>query len=188
MAVSGEGGMLLTNKKELYERALLLANMGRTDSRAVFWSDEIGYEYIMSNLTASLALAQLRRVDELMQKKRDLFAAYYSRLKDVDGVQMITEKPYCRSNYCYPSILLPEVTREQRDAILLGLKQENIHARPAFPQMSRFPVFEQRFPNPIALRVEERGISLPSALDMTEEDVAFVSDTLIDLMRFVKKG
>lgn len=188
MTVSGEGGVLLTNDKALYDRALLLANMGRTDSQAVFWSDGIGYEYVMNNLTASLALAQLRRVDELMQKKRDLFAAYYSRLKDADGVQMAAEKPYCRSNCCYPSILLPEVTREQRDAILLGLKRENIHARPGFPQMSRFPVFEQRFPNPVALRVEERGISLPSALNMTQEDVAFVSDTLVDLLRSVKKG
>ncbi len=188
MTVSGEGGMLLTNNKELYERALLLANMGRTDSRAVFWSDEIGYEYIMSNLTASLALAQLRRVDELMQKKRDIFEAYYTRLKDVDGVQMVVEKPYCRSNYCYPSILLPDVTRGQRDAVLSGFRQENIHARPAFPQMSRFPVFEQRYPNPVTFMVEERGISLPSALDMTQEDVAFVSDTLIALLRSVKRG
>lgn len=182
MAVSGEGGMLLTNNKELYERALLLANMGRTDSKAVFWSDEIGYEYIMSNLTAALALAQLRRVDELMQKKRNIFAAYHARLKDAEGIKLIAEKPYCRSNYCYPSILLPDVTREQRDEILSGLKRENIHARPAFPQMSRFPVFEQRFPNPVALQVEERGISLPSALNMTEEDVAFVSNALIRLM------
>lgn len=188
MAVSGEGGMLLTNDKELYERALLLANMGRTDSQRVFWSDLIGYEYIMSNLTASLALAQLRRVEELMQKKRAIFSEYHAHLKGVDGVELIVEKPYCKSNYCYPSILLSDVTREQRDAILAGLKQENIHARPAFPQMSRFPVFEQRFVNPVALQVEERGISLPSALNMTKEDVAFVSDTLIKLLQSARKG
>jgi perosamine synthetase len=42
--------------------------------------------------------------------------------------------------------------------ILQKLKDLNIHCRPGFPQMSRFPVFEQRFPNPVARKVEERGI------------------------------
>lgn len=183
MAVSGEGGMLLTDNEEYYRRARLLASMGRTDSQAVFWSDGIGYEYGMSNLTASLALAQLRRVDELMAKKRELFARYYARLKDIAGIRITPERAGCRSNYCYPSVLLTDCTRERRDAILAGLREENIHARPAFPRMSRFPVFEQRYKNPVAAMVEERGISLPSAANLTDEDIDYVCDTLIALLR-----
>lgn len=182
MTVCGEGGMFLTNNKELYEKALLLASMGRTDRETVFWSDQLGYQYTMGNLPAALALAQLERVDELMDKKRSLFDAYYRRLSTVDGIKVIKEQPDCKSNYCYPSILLTKHTRAQRDRILEKLKEHNIHARPGFPQMSRFPVFEQRFPNPVTKQVEEQGISLPSAANMTEEDVAFVCDILIQGM------
>jgi perosamine synthetase len=182
MTVCGEGGIFLTNQDSLYEKARLLSSMGRTDSQAVFWSDSLGYQYTMGNLNASLALAQLERADELMEKKRALFEGYYSRLNGVPGIRIVKEKEGCRSNYCYPSILLERHTQQQRDAIVAGLKAKNIHARPAFPRMSRFPVFEQRFPNPVATMVEQKGISLPSAADMTQQDVEFVCDSLIDLL------
>jgi len=179
MTVCGEGGMFLTNNTKLYEKALLLASMGRTDRKSVFWSDMLGYQYTMGNLPAALALAQLERVDELMSRKRSLFDAYYNRLKDIDGIKIMKEKPGCKSNYCYPSILLTKHTRQERDHILERLKEQNIHARPGFPQMSRFPVFQQRFENPVAALVERQGVSLPSAANMTEADVAFVCEKLI---------
>ena len=182
MTASGEGGILLTDREDLYEKALLLSNMGRTDSQAVFWSDAIGFQYTMGNLPASLALAQLERVDELMAKKRSLFEGYYARLKDIGDIRIVKERDGCKSNYCYPSILLPNHTQQQRDDILKGFRERNIHARPGFPRMSRFPAFEQRFPNPVAESVEQKGISLPSAADMTPEDVNFVCDSLIELM------
>jgi len=182
MTVSGEGGMLVTDNEEIYNRAKLLADMGRTDSRAVFWCDQMGYQYTINNLTAALALAQLERVDELMGKKRALFARYDSRLKNVDGIKIVREKEGCKSNYCYPSILLSNKTPEQRDAILAGLKENHIHARPAFPRMSRFPVFEHRFENPVAEMVEQKGVSLPSAANLTVEDVDYVCDSLLNLI------
>lgn len=182
MTVCGEGGILLTDSDTLYEKAHLLASMGRTDSQAVFWSDFMGYQYTMGNLHASLALAQVERAEELMAKKRALFDGYFGRLKDVQGIQIVKEREGCKSNYCYPSILLLNHTREQRDGILAGLKAVNIHARPAFPRMSGFPVFERRLPNPVAEMVEKQGISLPSAADMTDEDVGIVCDSLIGLL------
>lgn len=180
MTVSGEGGMFLTDNEEFYEKACLLASMGRTNSLAVFWSDSIGYQYTMNNLTASLALAQLERTEELLAKKRSLFDCYYKHLKEFEEIKVIREKYYCKSNYCYPSILLRNKTKVERDALLEILKSHNIHARPGFPRMSRFPVFEQRFENPVSKEVEEQGISLPSAANMEEEDVKYVCEIITE--------
>lgn len=175
IAVSGEGGIFVTNNKNLYERAKLLASMGRTDSKAVFWSDMIGYQYTIANLTAALALAQVERIDELIRQKREMFNWYYSRLKNVGGIKIIKEKKSCKSNYSYPSILLEKNITVPRDTILKEFKELNIHARPAFPRMSRFPVFaKNRFKNPEAQKVEKYGISLPSAFNLTEKDIDFV--------------
>jgi len=180
IAVSGEGGILVTNNDALFERAELLASMGRTDSQAVFWSDMLGYQYTIANLTASLALAQVERIEELVSIKRQIFAWYDDRLSEVPGIRIIREKPYCRSNYCYPSILLENKTHAERDAVLTKFRTENIHARPGFPQMSLFPVHQQRFPTPETKRVAEQGISLPSAANLDEEDIDFVCRTLIE--------
>ncbi|MFA5948311.1 MAG: DegT/DnrJ/EryC1/StrS family aminotransferase [Candidatus Gracilibacteria bacterium] len=182
IAASGEGGVIVTNNKDLYEKAKLLASMGRTDSKATFWSDMLGYQYTIANLTAALALAQVERIDELVEKKRQIFNWYYNRLCNVKGIKIIKEKENCKSNYCYPSILLEDRILISRDEILKKLKEINIHCRPGFPRMSQFPVLEQRFSNPEAKKVEKRGISLASAANLTEEDVAFVCDSLLKII------
>jgi perosamine synthetase len=182
MTVSGEGGMLVTNDEILYKKAKLLASIGRTDSKATFWSDMLGYQYTIGNLTASLALAQLERVDELLAKKRQIFNWYFDRLKDISGVKIMKEKPNCKSNYCYPSILLQDSVVVPRDEVLRKLKQLNIHCRPGFPSMSRFPIFERRFDNPVSDKVEKQSISLPSAANIEEDDVQFVCECLIKIL------
>ena len=80
IAVTGEGGMLLTNDEKLYEKAKLFVAMGRTDRKAVFWSDSIGYQYTMGNITAALALAQVERIEELVAIKRKIFNRYEKNL------------------------------------------------------------------------------------------------------------
>jgi len=182
IAVSGEGGILVTNDETLFKRANLLANMGRTDSQAVFWSDMLGYQYTIANLTAALALAQMERIEELVAKKRQIFDWYDARLKDVPGIKIIREQPGCKSNYCYPSILLEDSILADRDTVLKKLKEVNVHCRPGFPQMSRFPVFTQRFPTPVTKKVAERGISLASAGNLVEEDIDFVCRNIIDFI------
>lgn len=183
MTVSGEGGILVTDNEEIYNKAKLLASMGRTDSQATFWSDMLGYQYTMGNLSASLALAQMERVEELLELKRRIFSWYEARLKDVKGIKLIVEKEGCKSSYCYPSILLEEDIHVDRDKIVAELKKLNIHSRPAFPRMSRFPAFEGSFDNPAAELVEKRGICLPSAGNILEQDVDYVCESLKKLIR-----
>ena len=182
LTVSGEGGIFVTNDESLYKKAKLLSSMGRTDSKAAFWSDHLGYQYTIANLTAALALAQVERIGELLAKKRQIFEWYFERLNGVPGIKIIKELSDCKSNYCYPSILLEDSIKADRDTVLKQLKDLNIHCRPCFPRMSSFPAFDQRFPNPVAKNVEERGISLASAGNLTEDDVDFVCRKLIDFI------
>jgi perosamine synthetase len=183
IAVSGEGGMLTTDDDDLYEKAKLYSSMGRTDSKAVFWSDYVGYQYTMANLTASLALAQVERIEELVAIKRQIFKWYEERLKGIDSIKLITEKTGTKANYCYPSILLENQVKTNRDDVLKYFKSENIHARPAFPRMSLFPTLKHRYSNPVAEKVEKRGMSLPSAANISEDDVDFVCNKLIEFIK-----
>lgn len=182
LAVTGEGGILVTNNEELYKRALRLANMGRTDRLGPFWCDELGFQYTISNLSASLALAQVERVEELKAKKREIYRWYSERLGEHPKIKMVKEAPYSNSNYCYPSLFLAEDTQTSRDDILQKFRELNIHARPGFPQMSRFPMYEQRYDNPVARRMDLFGLVLPSAADLREEDADFVCRTLLELI------
>ncbi|MBM2815993.1 MAG: aminotransferase [Ignavibacteria bacterium] len=184
IAVSGEGGMFTTDREDVFEWAKLYSSMGRTDSGATFWSDYVGYQYTMANLTASLALAQVLRIEELVAIKRQIFSWYDERLSKIAGIKIVREKPDTRANYCYPSILLEDNISTERDFVLSTFKENNIHARPAFPRMSRFPTLEMRYDNPVATEVEKRGISLPSAANLNEEDIDYVCTTLKNVIKY----
>ena len=182
LTASGEGGIIVTNNDDLFNRICLLASMGRTDSKAVFWSDNLGYQYTIANLTAALALAQVERVDELIEKKKYIYDCYQEELGKLDNIKFVTEYNNSKSVHCYPSILLGDGIAISRDKIIQILESKNIHCRPAFPRMSRFPVFESRFQNPVAKNVESKGISLPSAANLDNVDIKFVCDSLKDII------
>jgi len=182
LAVSGEGGAIVTDNEELYTRMRLLCNMGRTNSQANFWSDFLGYEYCISNICASLALAQVERIGELLDNKHKIFNWYYDRLKDNKDITIFKQKEDCFSTYCYPFMLLKDHVTISRDTILKEWEKLNIHARGGFPRMSRFPIHEQRYENPVAKLVEERGLVVPAAANLVEEDIDFVCQSLMKLI------
>jgi perosamine synthetase len=182
IAASGEGGMFLTNNKKMYDLAVLKNNLGRTNRLANFWCDTIGYDYQMANVTAALALAQVERIEKLVAMKRKIFNWYWKRLKNIPELQLLKEKPGTRSNYAYPAVLLL-TDAISRDELVKRLRDYNIHAREAFPRMSRFPMYRARYANPVAARVEKYGFNLPSAFDTTEKDVEFVCKVLVALVR-----
>jgi perosamine synthetase len=174
--------MFLTNHKEMYEQAILLSNMGRTNRLANFWCDTLGYEYQMSNVTAALALAQVERIEELVAMKRRIFSWYWERLRHVKELQLLHEQEGMRCNYAYPAVLL-KTDIITRNNLIVKLKTYNIHAREAFPRMSQFPMYRARFPNPGATQVAQSGFNLPSALNLTEKDVDFTCRVLLSIIR-----
>src|SRR3989442_15874925 len=73
---TGEGGMLVTNDQQLYERVLVLRDHGRAPGDRQFFNREVAFKYKMSSLQAALGLAQLERIDELIARKRQIFKWY----------------------------------------------------------------------------------------------------------------
>ena len=67
IAVGGEGGMFVTNDEDLYKRAYHYGTFCRNDEITYLWSDDVGYNYRISNVTAALILAQVERINELIE-------------------------------------------------------------------------------------------------------------------------
>src|SRR5262245_17656235 len=85
---TGEGGMLVTRREDVWRRALFLRDHGRAPGDRMFWNTEVGHKYKMSAMQAALGLAQLERIDELLAKKRQIFAWYEGALAGVDLVTL----------------------------------------------------------------------------------------------------
>jgi perosamine synthetase len=179
----GEGGMLVTNDEAIYQRAAHLADHGRDKTRP-FYITSVGYKYKLSNLQAAMGLAQLERIEELVERKRLIFNWYQKRLANLKGVALNVEQPWARNIYWMTSIVLDDSLNIKRDNVLAGLKQFGVDCRPFFPPISTFPMFVScASQNPVAHDVSPRGINLPSGHNLTESDVDRVCEALINVLQ-----
>ena len=141
------------------------------------WNDEIGYKYKMSNIQAALGLAQLERINDLVDKKRKIFSWYKERLETIDGLQLNVEKPGCKNIFWMTTIVLQKDFGISRDEIIKKLKEWNVDSRPVFYPLSSLPMFDD-VNNIHAQNLSSNGISLPSGHNLQEDDINYVCEVL----------
>lgn len=177
---TGEGGMFVTDDTRLYEEVKHYAEHGRVS--AGFDISTVGYKYKMGNLQAALGLAQLQRVEELVNKKRQIYNWYCKELDGVEGLLMNEsmsdkEKPA----YWMTSIVLEKEFRANRDGLMRKLKERGIDTRPFFPPISSFPMFSVQN-NYVAEYLGANGVNLPSGHRLTHKEVIYVADCVKDIL------
>lgn len=103
---TGEGGMLVTNDAELYEKVLTLSNHGRDriESR-MFWPSVVGFKYKMSNVQAAMGCAQLLRINELVRKRQETLLSYKKALLPLDNVSMNPDQEGCENGAWMPTVI-----------------------------------------------------------------------------------
>ena len=172
--VSGEGGMLVTNEKDIWKRAKILNDHGRDpEVNRTFWMKEYGYKYKMSNLQAALGCAQIERVEALVEKKRTIFNWYKSLLQGFPCL-LNPDFAHTKNSYWMPTIILNNDVEFNRDKFFSHMKGCNIDSRPFFYPLSSLPMFEDNIGNKVAYDIYKRAINLPSYYDLTKEDVEYV--------------
>lgn len=183
---TGEGGMLVTNNKDLFINAATLNNGGREPgAKKMFYADRIGYKYKISNFQAALGLAQLERAEELVERKRQIFYEYEKKLSDFPGLSMNPEPPYTKNSFWLPTVIFDESFGIDRQKLIDFFKEKNIDIRPFFYPASSLPMFEKNEKNKIAYGIYSRGINLPSYHDITDDEMSYVCELLKE---FIEKN
>jgi perosamine synthetase len=176
---TGEGGMFVTNDSSLYERVLSLSNHGRSSSQAKqFWPDMVGFKYKMSNIQAAIGCAQLERIHELIERKREIFATYKKYLGGIPGLSLNPEPERVINGAWMPTVVFDldiGITRERMQAAFLD---DDIDARVFFWPLSSLPAFEKYCENPNSYSIPMRSINLPSYHDMSLQDQVRVIEVI----------
>lgn len=182
---TGEGGMLVTDQKYIYERALVLCDHGRKPGDNMFFNTEVAYKYKMSSMQAALGLAQLERIDELITRKRRIFSWYHTRLAEIQGITLNYEAPGTKNTYWMITAILDQKFNITKDLLMKRMNDANIDCRPFFHPLSSLPAYENteqsqraRQRNAVSYQISPYGINLPSGLDLTEKKVEYVCDTV----------
>jgi len=178
LLVTGEGGMLVTSNKDLYEKAKKIWDQGRNPNK-VFWIDADGVKFKMSNVQAAVGLGQIQRADELIEMKRRVFSWYEEGLADVPGIHLNKEVEGARSIYWMSSIYLDQSIDMSREDLIGSLRNQNVDTRPVFPAISQYPIWPRKQePQPTALLVGQRAMNLPSGVCLRRDEVMYACEKI----------
>ena len=174
LLVAGEGGMLCTNNKKLFDKAKKISEQGRNPNYT-FWIDGPGLKYKMSNIQAAIALAQLERVDELIYKKRRIFKWYKEYLKPKNNFILQEENSNSYSNYWMTNILITH-KKCKRTNFIEYLRKYNIDSRPVFSPISEYPIWDRKLKaKRVSKLIGNNAINLPSGVTLTKEEIRYIS-------------
>jgi perosamine synthetase len=180
---TGEGGMVITDNKELASKLRSLRNLAFTKPR--FWHKFAGYNFRMTGYQAAMGLAQLSKIDRFIFHKRRVAQTYNRMLAKVHGLQLPPELPGAFNVYwMYALVVNPEfgITRDQLQEYL---QEKEIETRTFFCPMNRQPCFESQegyraILCPVAEELWEAGLYLPSACNLTETQIAMICQMVSD--------
>ncbi len=185
---TGEGGMVLTDDEELAERCRSLRNLCfRKDIRYVH--NEISDNYRFTNLQAAVGLAQLERLDEFVEMKREMGRYYTEKLQSVKGLQLpLSKTVYADNIYWVYGLVLNEDIKVDNREIQKLLAQEGIGTRTFFWCMHEQPIYQNRglFKNEHYKNAEylaRKGFYIPSGLALTKVQMDKVITGVINVMR-----
>lgn len=171
---TGEGGMVVTNQEPLAQRLRLLRNLAFTTPR--FRHEILGYNFRLTGFQAAMGLVQLRKIGAILAEKRRVAETYSHYLADIPGLQLPVELEWARNIFwMYALVIKPEFGLS-RDALRDWLRQEGIDTRTFFCPMNQQPCLKARpdfrpAPCPVADRLWETGLTLPSTHTLPEETI-----------------
>ena len=161
---SGGGGVIVTNDETLAKRAKHLTTTAKIPHKWEYIHDEIGYNYRMPNLNASLLVAQLEQLDRFLESKRDLALKYQEFFDTLDGIKFVTEPSDAKSNYWLQSVIVEDI--DKRDAFLDFTNSHGVITRPIWKLMNELEMFSSCQCSSLdnAKYLEERVINIPSSV------------------------
>ncbi|HAL92151.1 MAG TPA: perosamine synthetase [Verrucomicrobia bacterium] len=165
---TGEGGMVVTNDETLHDRALHFKGQGLARDRE-YWHDVVGYNYRMTNICAAIGLAQLERLDAILERKRKVARGYREALAGLP-VALHAESPGVFHSYWMCSILVDNP--DDRDPLREALLDAGIETRPVFYPVHTMPMYAGHFDShPVAEDIARRGMNLPSWPNLGQEQI-----------------
>jgi len=189
---TAEGGAIITDNDSVASACRSMRNQGRSEGSTWLAHERLGYNYRLSDIHSALGVAQLSRIEELLDKRKRAADLYARAFEQVEGISLPAVIPETtRSWFVYVVLLDPQFTRDERNQILMGMRQSGIGCSDYFPPIHLQPFYVKQFGYrrgdfPVCESISDRTIALPFFGDLEEEDVAYVASVLETELRKVR--
>jgi perosamine synthetase len=138
---TGGGGMLLTNSNRIAKNAKHLSNVAKKKHKWEYFHDEVGFNYRMPNINASLGFSQILKIHKLLEAKKKLHTKYKKNFKSLKEIKFITDDSYRMSNNWLNAIFIIKSNIYKRNKILRSLHRQGYFCRPAWVPLHKLPMY-----------------------------------------------
>ncbi|MFH0869427.1 MAG: DegT/DnrJ/EryC1/StrS family aminotransferase [archaeon] len=179
---TGEGGMLVTDSKDIYELCLSYRNQGRAVNSKWLDHERIGYNYRLSDINCALGISQLKKIDIILKKREQVAAEYTKRLSKIDGIKA----PLGSDAERKVSWFVYVIQVEQRERFMEELIKRGVQCSPYFPSIHLMSFYRKSFGTkegdfPVCERISKTTLALPFHTAMSKEDIAYVCDKVAEV-------
>ena len=187
---TGEGGMITTNNKKLFEKSKSLRNLcfGKKDR---FNHEDIGWNYRMTNLQASLGVSQLKRIKSIVHKRHLVGKEYFQRLKYNKNIYIPeTSRNYAKNIYWVIAFVITNKNLNiDAKKMMKKLITYGIQTRPFFWPMHKQKIFKEKYKINTSGNyknseyISKYGLYLPSSLDIKSNQIKFICDKVNSILK-----
>jgi perosamine synthetase len=186
---TGEGGMLVTDRDDIFDRVCFLRDHGRVPGDVNFFNREVAFKYKMSSMQAALGLAQVERAAELVGRKSEIFSWYEEALGALPGVSLNATLPGTKNSCWMSTVVLDSQFGFGKEEFGKELSLRGVDTRPFFHPLSSIPAYESteqaakaRARNVVSYQVSGCGVNLPCGLSLTREQADFVCEQVLAVL------
>ena len=176
---TGEGGAVLTNNKKLNKKINELRNLS-FGKKNRFDHTDLSWNYRFTNIQAALGLSQLKRIKDIVKRKREIGMFYYNNFKQNQNLQIQPYKlDYASNIYWVFGIVLKNKFKNKSLEIQKKLLKENIETRPFFWPIHKQTIFKKmglfkQESYPVAENLSKNGFYLPSGLGLSNKQLRYI--------------
>lgn len=182
---TGEGGMILTDNKKFYEKCISLRNLCFGSGNNRFDHDDIGWNYRLTNVQAAIGCGQLKNINWIIKRKREIGKRYADLLKTNNNIYIQPERnKFAKNIYWVFGLVLKSKSKIKRDNVIKKLYEKKIQTRPFFYPMHKQKIFRkmnifnknEKYPN--AEYLSKNGFYLPSGIGIKNYEIDYICKIL----------
>lgn len=178
---TGEGGMITTNDESLYKKMKFLRDHAMSNDKR-YWHTEMGFNYRMTNIQAAIGLAQLKKIDYILEEKIKIYDNYKRALNIKPARLNFTEKNY-KNVFWYMTVIIDKINEIKRDEIIAELSKNGIDSRPFFYPLNTMPMLKNNDQTPVTNLISPVGICLPTFVGLTNNEIIHIAQTLMKILK-----
>ena len=164
---TGQGGALVTNSTELYQKIKRIKDFGReTPGKDIYLAT--GWNFKFTDLQAVIGIEQMKKLPARVDRKKEMFEIYAEQLSDIDEIELIP------TNLENTAPWFMDCFVQNRADLIPYLKERNIGAREFYPALHSCPAYNLPGHFPVTEEISASGLWLPSSIKITNEEIKII--------------